>query len=155
MEKTMPVDRRRASLQEITWRLGELEHLVSCVTGLSTVFAQVGEKVRAKGWCTLRGRIAQTAQDDLFERLGKIRTKTAWRKWFVCDDSRADRCERAALKRTSIRHQFEKHDPNRPDIGARIDRSRTSHLLWSHVLRRTQNGRGSGEPLRNLRFDGV
>src|SRR5262245_56453057 len=36
------VDRRRSSLQEITWRLGELEHLVSCVTGLSTVFAQMG-----------------------------------------------------------------------------------------------------------------
>src|SRR2546425_1105991 len=63
------VDRRRSSLQEITWRLGELEHLVSCVTGLSTAFAQVGDKVRAAGWCALRDRIAQTAQDAVYQRL--------------------------------------------------------------------------------------
>ena len=63
------VDRRRSSLQEITWRLGELEHLVSCVTGLSTVFAQMGDKVRAAGWCALRDRIAQTAQDAVYQKL--------------------------------------------------------------------------------------
>lgn len=63
------VDRRRSSLQEITWRLGELEHLVSCVTGLSAVFAQVGDRVRATGWCTLRDRIAQTAQDAVYQQL--------------------------------------------------------------------------------------
>src|SRR5437867_1541036 len=68
---TAPItmDRRRASLQEITWRLGELEHLVSCVTGLSVVFAQVGDKVRAPGWCALRDRIAQTAQDAVYQQL--------------------------------------------------------------------------------------
>ena len=63
------VDRRRSSLQEITWRLGELEHLVSCVTGLSTVFAQMGDEVRAAGWCALRDRIAQTAQDAVYQKL--------------------------------------------------------------------------------------
>src|SRR6266571_7186041 len=63
------VDRRRSSLQEITWRLGELEHLVSCVTGLSTVFAQVGDKVCATGWHALRDRIAQTAQDPVYQQL--------------------------------------------------------------------------------------
>ena len=63
------VDRRRSSLQEITWRLGELEHLVSCVTGLSTAFAQAGDKVRAAGWCALRDRIAQTAQDAVYQQL--------------------------------------------------------------------------------------
>src|SRR5262249_20556062 len=63
------VDRRRSSLQEITWRLGELEHLVSCVTGLSTAFAQAGEKVHAAGWCALRDRIAQTAQDATYQQL--------------------------------------------------------------------------------------
>src|SRR5574341_1059596 len=63
------VDRRRSSLQEITWRLGELEHLVSCVTGLSAVFAQVGDQVRAAGWCALRNRIAQTAQDAMYQQL--------------------------------------------------------------------------------------
>src|SRR5215470_8769068 len=63
------IDRRRSSLQEITWRLGELEHLVSCVTGLSTAFAQVGDKVRATGWRTLRDRITQTAQDPVYQQL--------------------------------------------------------------------------------------
>src|SRR5262249_26635599 len=63
------VDRRRSSLQEISWRLGELEHLVSCVTGLSTAFAQVGDKVRAAGWRILRDRITQTAQDPVYQQL--------------------------------------------------------------------------------------
>jgi DNA mismatch repair ATPase MutS len=63
------VDRRRASLQDITWRLGELEHLVSCVTGLSTVFAQVGDRVRAQGWCALRDRIGQIAHDAVYQQL--------------------------------------------------------------------------------------
>jgi len=63
------VDRRRSSLQEITWRLGELEHLVICVTGLSTVFAQIGDKVRAAGWCALRDLITQTAQDAVYQQL--------------------------------------------------------------------------------------
>ena len=65
----MAVDRRRSALQEITWRLGELEHLVSCVTGLSTVFAQMGDRVRAAGWCALRDRIVQTAQDAVYQQL--------------------------------------------------------------------------------------
>jgi len=65
------VDRRRAALQEITWRLGELEHLVSCVTGLSTVFAQVGDQVRAVGWRALRDRIAYTAQDPVYQQLSR------------------------------------------------------------------------------------
>src|SRR5919202_4291764 len=63
------VDRRRSSLQEITWRLGELEHLVSCVTGLSAVFAQVGDRVRARGWHALRDRITQTAHDAVYQQL--------------------------------------------------------------------------------------
>src|SRR5262245_12305283 len=63
------VDRRRSSLQEITWRLGELEHLVSCVTGLSTAFAQAGDKVRAAGWCAPRDCIAQAAQDTVYHQL--------------------------------------------------------------------------------------
>jgi DNA mismatch repair protein MutS len=63
------VDRRRSPLQEVTWRLGELEHLVSCVTGLSAVFAQGGDKVHAAGWCTLRDCITQTAQDAVYQHL--------------------------------------------------------------------------------------
>jgi DNA mismatch repair ATPase MutS len=65
----MAFDRRRASLQDITWRLGELEHLVSCVTGLDAVFAQVGDQVRAAGWCALRDRIVQTVQDPVYRQL--------------------------------------------------------------------------------------
>jgi DNA mismatch repair ATPase MutS len=74
----MAVDRRRASLQEITWRLGELEHLVSCVTGLSTVFAQVGDRMRSRGWCALRDRIAQTAQDTVYQQLTRELPDMLW-----------------------------------------------------------------------------
>ena len=65
----MVADRRRSALQEITWRLGELEHLVSCVTGLGTVFAQMGDRVRAAGWRALRDRIMQTARDAVYQQL--------------------------------------------------------------------------------------
>jgi hypothetical protein len=63
------VDRRRSPLQEVTWRLGELEHLVGCVTGLSAVFAQAGDTVHATGWCSLRDRLTQTAQDAVYRHL--------------------------------------------------------------------------------------
>jgi DNA mismatch repair ATPase MutS len=63
------VDRRRSPLQEVTWRLGELERLVSCVTGLSTVFARVGDNLRAAGWRTLRQLITQTEQDAVYQQL--------------------------------------------------------------------------------------
>src|SRR5919106_3292870 len=46
------IDRRRSPLQEVARRLGELEYLVKCVTGLNAVFAQAGDKVGAAGWCT-------------------------------------------------------------------------------------------------------
>jgi DNA mismatch repair protein MutS len=63
------IDRRRSPLQEVTWRLEELERLVTCVTGLSTVFAEAGDNVRAAGWRTLRDLIAQTAQDAVYQQL--------------------------------------------------------------------------------------
>jgi hypothetical protein len=62
-------ERRQAPLQEVTWRLGELEHLVSCVTGLHAVFTQMGDAVRAVGWRTLRDAIARTAQDPVYQHL--------------------------------------------------------------------------------------
>jgi hypothetical protein len=79
------VDRRRSALQEATWRLGELEQLVTCVTGLSETFAQVGDNLRAAGWCTLRDLIAQTAQDAVYQNMARelpdmlrtIRTKAS------------------------------------------------------------------------------
>jgi hypothetical protein len=63
------VDRRRSPLQEVAWRLGELEYLVNCVTGLNAVFAQAGDKVRAPGWCALRDHMAQVARDPVYQRL--------------------------------------------------------------------------------------
>jgi DNA mismatch repair protein MutS len=79
------VDRRRSVLQEVTWRLGELEQLVTCVSGLSEVFAQVGDNICAAGWCSLRDRIAQTAQDAMYQNMARelpdmlrtIRTKAS------------------------------------------------------------------------------
>jgi DNA mismatch repair protein MutS len=61
------VDRRRSPLQEVAWRLGELEYLVNCVTGLNAVFAQVGRRVRAAGWCTLRDHMAQIVQEPVYQ----------------------------------------------------------------------------------------
>ena len=63
------VDRRRSSLQEVTWRLGELERLVTCVNGLSAVFIHLGDAVQAAGWRTLRDLITQTMQDTLYQQL--------------------------------------------------------------------------------------
>jgi len=79
------IDRRRSTLQDVTWRLGELEQFVSCVTGLSDVFTQVGEHVQAAGWRTLRDLIAQTTQDAVYQHLQRelpdmlraIRTKVS------------------------------------------------------------------------------
>jgi DNA mismatch repair protein MutS len=65
----LSTDRKRSPLQEVAWRLGELEHLVSCVTGLSAIFAQVGDKVRAAGWGTLHDCIAQMTQDAVYKHL--------------------------------------------------------------------------------------
>jgi DNA mismatch repair protein MutS len=63
------VDRRRSPLQEVAWRLGELEYLVTCVTGLNAVFAGVGRHVRAAGWCSLRDHMAQVVQDPVYQQL--------------------------------------------------------------------------------------
>ncbi len=63
------VDRQRSTLQDVTWRLGELEQLVACVSGLSEVFDQVGGQLQAQGWLTLRDRVAQIAQDEVYLNL--------------------------------------------------------------------------------------
>ena len=62
-------DRRRSTFQDVTWRLGELDHFVSCVSGLNDLFEAVGEGVRAEGWRTLRGLIADTAADPVYRNL--------------------------------------------------------------------------------------
>jgi DNA mismatch repair protein MutS len=63
------VDRRRSPLQEVAWRLGELEYLVTCVTALNKVFNQAGHDVRAAGWSTLRAHMAQMAQEPMYQQL--------------------------------------------------------------------------------------
>lgn len=62
-------DRKRSTFQDVTWRLGELDHFVSCVSGLNGLFEAVGEGVRAAGWRTLRDLIAQTADDPVYRNL--------------------------------------------------------------------------------------
>jgi DNA mismatch repair ATPase MutS len=63
------VDHQQSTLQDVTWRLGELEQLVACISGLSEIFGQMGEQLRAQGWCLLRDRVAQIAQDDVYLNL--------------------------------------------------------------------------------------
>ena len=64
-------DRKRSTFQDVTWRLGELDHFVSCVGGLNALFEAVGEGVRAEGWRALRGLIAQTAADPVYRNLAR------------------------------------------------------------------------------------
>jgi len=63
------VDRQRSTLEDVTWRLGELEQLVTCVSGLSEVFDRVGGQLQAQGWRLLRDRVAQIAEDDVYLNL--------------------------------------------------------------------------------------
>lgn len=62
-------ERHRSLLAEVTWRLGDLEHLVACVQGLTALFAELGDTVQAAGWRALRDRITQTAQDPVYQHL--------------------------------------------------------------------------------------
>ena len=62
-------DRKRSTFHDVTWRLGELDHFVSCVKGLNDLFDAVGEGVRAVGWRTLRGLTADTAADPVYRNL--------------------------------------------------------------------------------------
>ncbi len=63
------VDRQRSTLQDVTWRLGELEQLVTCVSGLSEVFHQTDEPLQSQGWLRLRDRVTQMSHDDVYLNL--------------------------------------------------------------------------------------
>jgi DNA mismatch repair protein MutS len=63
------VDRPRTSLEQIAWRLGELESMVLCVTEFQAVFALVGDSLQAEGWQRLRTLVAGVAADPLFQQL--------------------------------------------------------------------------------------
>ena len=79
------VDRQRSTLEDVTWRLGELEQLATCVSGLSEIFDQLGGQLQSQAWLRLGDRVAQLAQDDVYlnlqrelpEMLETIRSKAS------------------------------------------------------------------------------
>lgn len=79
------VDRNRSPLQEMTWRLGELESFVECINGLQQVFSQGTVQLKAQGWLSLKNYVAEVAQEAQFKQLqkelpdmlSKIRAKTS------------------------------------------------------------------------------
>jgi hypothetical protein len=46
-----------------------LEYLVTCVTGLNTVFAGVGRHIQAAGWVSLHDHMAQVVRDPVYQQL--------------------------------------------------------------------------------------
>lgn len=62
-------DRKRSTFQDVTWRLGELDHFVTCVSGLNDLFDAVGEHLQADGWRTLRELIARTSENPVYRNL--------------------------------------------------------------------------------------
>lgn len=58
-------------LHEVSWRLGELENLVICVTQLSRMLKSVGGNLRADGWQRLRDAAAHMEQDPSFRQLAQ------------------------------------------------------------------------------------
>ncbi len=56
-------------LQKVTWRLGELESLVDCVTLLNDALAEAGPALRSEALCALRQQMATIAADPLFQEL--------------------------------------------------------------------------------------
>jgi DNA mismatch repair protein MutS len=63
------VGRKRSPLQEVAWRLGELEYLVTGVNSLNAVFAPMGDKIHAAGWRTLRDHLVCIVEDPLYQQL--------------------------------------------------------------------------------------
>ena len=64
-------DRKRSTFQDVTWRLGELDHFVTCVSGLNDLFGAFGEDLRAEGWGALRELIARTSEDPVYRSLAR------------------------------------------------------------------------------------
>ena len=65
------LDRKRSTFQDVTWRLGELDHFVTCVNGLNDLFASVREDLRAEGWRTLRELITRAVKDPVYRNLAR------------------------------------------------------------------------------------
>ncbi|MCE2488369.1 MAG: hypothetical protein J4G17_00140 [Anaerolineae bacterium] len=56
-------------LQKVTWRLGELESLIDCVTLLNDALAEAGPALRSEALGALRQQMAAIAADPLFQEL--------------------------------------------------------------------------------------
>lgn len=56
-------------LQKVTWRLGELECLVDCVTLLGEALEEAGADLRSGALCALRAQLADIAGDPRFREL--------------------------------------------------------------------------------------
>lgn len=69
--RTDPFFPEKTVLHEVSWRLGELESMVTCVTSLGRMFRGVGEGLRAEGWRQLRDAAAQMEQNDTFRQLAQ------------------------------------------------------------------------------------
>lgn len=67
--RTDPFFPEKTVLHEVSWRLGELESLVTCVTSLGRMFRAVGDRLQAEGWRQLRDAAAQMEQNDSFRQL--------------------------------------------------------------------------------------
>jgi DNA mismatch repair protein MutS len=61
----------RNTLQEVIWRLGELESYVECVQGLAAAFAGAGGALQSEGLSALQREIAAIAAGETFERLAR------------------------------------------------------------------------------------
>lgn len=66
---TDPFFPEKTVLHEVSWRLGELESMVACVTSLGRMFRAAGDKLQAEGWRQLRHAAAQMEQNESFQQL--------------------------------------------------------------------------------------
>ena len=63
------IDRQRVPLQELAWRISELDYLVSCVSVLSQTFQTMGSQIRSAGLLSLRDAITLFEEDPTYQQL--------------------------------------------------------------------------------------
>lgn len=61
--------REAVELYEVIWRLGELESIVTCVEGLSRIFASPEAQTRSDGLRNLRAAVERITGDPLYQEL--------------------------------------------------------------------------------------
>lgn len=65
------VDRDRSTLQDVTWRLGELEEFVNVVSGLTAAFQQTAGELQSAGLQELRRLVTETAADETYQQMAQ------------------------------------------------------------------------------------